>query len=214
MDNVFVYWDNSNIFHEAQRLADERNGTPGASYRVRIHFDNLLRLAHADRTMKMAIAAGSIPPQMQNLWNRMENAGVEVQLFDRGDFGRGEQQVPDGWLQQRMMENVLRNPGTPGTAVVLTGDGTGYSAGRGFHTTLELLHNWGWGIEVLSWRHSCKRQMREWAEANGVFIALDDYYEAITFLEPSRSGYPLDPGRPVEDLDLKGRPTMQPQSKS
>ena len=23
MDEVFVYWDNSNIFHEAQRLADE-----------------------------------------------------------------------------------------------------------------------------------------------------------------------------------------------
>ena len=23
MDEVFVYWDNSNIFHEAQQLADE-----------------------------------------------------------------------------------------------------------------------------------------------------------------------------------------------
>ncbi len=25
MRNVFLYWDNSNIFHEAQRLAEERN---------------------------------------------------------------------------------------------------------------------------------------------------------------------------------------------
>ena len=40
MDEVFVYWDNSNIFHEAQRLADEE--VPDARYRVRIHFDNLL----------------------------------------------------------------------------------------------------------------------------------------------------------------------------
>lgn len=24
-DKVFIYWDNSNIFHEAQRLADERD---------------------------------------------------------------------------------------------------------------------------------------------------------------------------------------------
>ncbi|MCY4030340.1 MAG: hypothetical protein OXH75_29015 [Acidobacteria bacterium] len=38
---VFVYWDNSNICPEAQRLADEREGTPGARYLVRVHLDNL-----------------------------------------------------------------------------------------------------------------------------------------------------------------------------
>ena len=64
MGDVFVYWDNSDIFHEAQRIAEERNGTPGARYLVRIHFDNLLRLAQADRTLKSAVAAGSIPPEM------------------------------------------------------------------------------------------------------------------------------------------------------
>ena len=49
MSNVFIYWDNSNIFHEAQRLAEERNNGPDARYRVRINFANMLRLAHADR---------------------------------------------------------------------------------------------------------------------------------------------------------------------
>jgi len=204
MDDVFVHWDNSNIFHEAQRLADERNDTSGASYRVRIHFDNLLRLAHADRPLKLAFAAGSIPPEMQGLWNRMENAGVEIRLCDRGTFARDKQQVPDGWLQQRMMENALRNAGTPGIAVLLTGDGAGCSEGQGFHTTLELLHDKGWAIEVLSWRHSCKRQMREWAEVNGVFVALDDHYDAITFLEPSRPGFPLAPGRPTQPIAHEG----------
>lgn len=206
MRDVFVYWDNSNIFHEAQRLADDRNGTPNAIYRVRVHFENLLRLAQANRTLKLAFAAGSIPPEMQSLWNRMENAGMEIRLFDRGDFARGEQQVPDAWLQLRMMENALRYSDTPGIVVLLTGDGAGYSEGKGFHTTLELLHDKGWGIEVLSWRHSCKRQMREWAEANGVFVALDDHYDAITFLEPSRPGDPLAPGRPAADLNLQERP--------
>ena len=209
MGDVFVYWDNSNIFHEAQRIAEERNGTTGARYLVRVHFDNLLRLAQADRTLKSAFAAGSIPPEMQSLWNRMENLGVEVMLFDRGDRARGEQEVPDSWLQLRMMENALRYPNTPGIAVVLTGDGAGYSEGHGFHRTLELLHDSGWGIEVLSWRHPCKRQMREWAETNGVFISLDDYYDAITFREPSRPGYPLAPARNAEQLDLTGRPTVQ-----
>ena len=46
MEKIFIYWDNSNIFHEAQRIAEMREG-PDARYRVRIQFDNMLRLAHA-----------------------------------------------------------------------------------------------------------------------------------------------------------------------
>ena len=102
---VFVYWDNSNIYHEAQRLAEERDGTPGARYLVRVHFDNLLRLAHADRPVTRAVAAGSIP-----------------------------------------------------------------------------------------------------AETRGVFIPLDDYYDAITFREPSRPGYEFAPPRDQAPLDLTRRP--------
>ena len=56
MSRVFIYWDNSNILHEAQRCAEERNEGPDARYRVRINFDNILRLAHADRTLGGAVA--------------------------------------------------------------------------------------------------------------------------------------------------------------
>ena len=142
---VFVYWDNSNIYHEAQRLADEREGTPGARYLVRVLFDNLLRLAHADRPVTRAVAAGSIPPEMQQLWNRMENRGIEVNLFDRGARDQGEQGVPDQWLQLRMLEDGLDHNGDPGIVVLLTGDGAGYAHGRGFHRTLERMHGRGWG---------------------------------------------------------------------
>ena len=41
MDNVFIYWDNSNMFIGAQQVAVEREGE-GARYRVRIHFGHLL----------------------------------------------------------------------------------------------------------------------------------------------------------------------------
>ncbi len=78
MEKVFIYWDNSNIFHEAQRLAEEFEGGPDARYRVRIHFDNLLRLAHADRPVQRALAAGSVPPEMRQLWNRMEERGSQA----------------------------------------------------------------------------------------------------------------------------------------
>ena len=208
MDEVFVYWDNSNIFHEMQRLAEERDEGPDARYRVRIHFDNLLRLAYADRPLRKAFAAGSIPPEMRGLWNRMEARGVEVALFDRGQPDRGEQEMPDRLLQLRMLEDALDFNGTPGIVTLLTGDGAGYLEGAGFHRTLERMHRRAWRVEILSWKHSCNQRMRRWAEENGVFVALDDFYESITFLEPSKPGSQLAMGRRQAPLDLTQRPTV------
>ena len=205
MDQVFIYWDNSNIFHEAQRLADEQSEGPGAKYRVRIHFENLLRLAHADRPVKKAVAVGSVPPEMRQLWNRMEGAGIEVHLFDRGAAERGEQEMPDRLLQLRMLEDALDFNGDPGIVALLTGDGAGYLEGTGFHSTLERMHKRGWRIEILSWAHSTNQRMRRWAEAHGIFVALDDFYKAITFMTPSRPGFELARAREAAKLDLLGR---------
>ncbi len=207
MGRAFIYWDNSNIFHEAQRLAEERGGGPDARYRVRINFDNILRLAHAGRPMERAVAAGSIPPPLRHLWNRMESVGVDVRLFDRGGPERGEQGMPDQMLQLCMLRDALRYNGHPGIVVLLTGDGAGYLDGAGFHSDLEQMHERGWRVEILSWAHSCNQRMRMWAEENGVFVALDDFYESITFMEPSRPGHEFARARPSTSLDLSRRPT-------
>ena len=207
MNKVFIYWDNSNIYHEAQRLAEDREETPNARYLVRINFENMLRLAHADRPVQQAVAAGSVPPEMRQLWNRLENMGVDVNLFDRGDPARSEQEMPDRILQLRMLEDGWDNNGTPGIVVLLTGDGAGYLEGTGFHSTLERMHKRGWRVEILSWGHSCNQRMRRWAEENGVFIALDDFYESVTYVEPSRPGFELSPGRNPAPLDLSQRAT-------
>ena len=205
MDNVFIYWDNSNIFHEAQRFAESSNDGPDARYRVRINFDNMYRLAHADRPVKHAVAAGSVPPEMRQLWNRMENLGIDVNLFDRGDPQRGEQEMPDRVLQLRMLEDALDYNGDPGIAVLLTGDGAGYVEGSGFHSTLERMKRRNWRIEILSWEHSCNRRMRQWAQQNGVFVPLDDFYDSITYTVPSREGYQFAAPRYSADLDLTRR---------
>ena len=204
MNEVFVYWDNSNIFHEAQRLADEEG--LDARYRVRIHFDNLLRLAHADRQLRKAYAVGSIPPEMRGIWNRMEEGGVEVALYDRGRPHHGEQEVPDRLLQLRMLEDALDFNEDPGIVTLLTGDGAGYLEGSGFHRTLERMRARDWRVEILSWRHSCNQRMRQWAEQNGVFVALDDFYQSITFLEPSKPGHEFALARREVPLDLAPRP--------
>ena len=207
MEKVFIYWDNSNIFHEAQRLAEEIDQGPGARWRVRIDFDNMLRLAHADRPLEKAFAAGSVPPEMEQLWNRLENAGIEVQLFDRGTPWGNEQEMPDRVLQLRMLEDALDYNGDPGIVVLLTGDGAGYQEGVGFHRTLERMHNRGWRVEILSWAHSCNQRMRRWAEENGVFIGLDDHYLSVTYLRPSSPGHELAQSRDSTPSDLSLRPT-------
>lgn len=206
MNEVFIYWDNSNIFIEAQRIAEERNQHVDARYRVRVKFENLLRLAHADRPLRKAMVAGSVPPELRQLWNQLDNRGVEVSLFDRGQSAAGEQEIPDRILQLRMLEDALDYNGDPGIVALLTGDGAGYLEGAGFHSTLERMHRRGWRIEILSWTRSCNRRMKEWAQENGVFVSLDDFYESITFLEPSRPGHRLAQSRPSTPLDLSRRP--------
>ena len=205
MDSVFIYWDNSNIFHEAQRIAEEEEEGPDARFRVRVHFENILRLAHADRPVEKALAAGSVPPEMRQLWNRMDAQGLSVHLYDRGAPGRGEQEIPDRYLQLRMLEDALDYNGDPGIVVLLTGDGAGYLEGAGFHSTLERMHRRNWRVEILSWAHSTNPRIRRWAEANGIFVSLDDFYDAITFLVPSNPGFALARPRKAAELDLSKR---------
>ena len=204
MKKVFIYLDNSNIFISAQEAAAEREGEATRA-RVRIHFRNLLALAHADRPIERAISVGSIPPELRQVWNRLENEDVEVQLLERGALHGSEQGV-DQVLQTIMLRDTVDYNGVPGIAVLLTGDGSGFVDGVGFHADIERMHGRGWDIEVLSWRHSCNRRMREWAEENGKFIALDDFYNSITFLEGAWPGQPVADPRHAEPLQLDLRP--------
>ena len=203
MDKVFIYWDNSNIFISAQQVAVDREGEQ-ARFRLRIHFRNLLELARAGRGIEHAIAVGSIPPELRHVWNRLENEGVTVQLLERGAL-QGREQGVDQALQTAMLRDGFDYNGTPGIAVTLTGDGAGFHDGVGFHADLERMRRRGWRVEVLSWRHSCNRRMREWAERHGEFIALDDFYDSVTFLESPPPGQPVANPRHAVPVDLGRR---------
>ena len=204
MDKVFIYWDNSNLFIGAQQAAAAVEGD-AVRYRVRLDFRYLLDLAAAGRDIEHAIAVGSVPPELRHVWNRLENQGVTVQLLERGVI-QGREQGVDQSLQTAMLRDAFDHNGDPGIAVLLTGDGAGFADGVGFHADLERMRRRSWRIEVLSWRHSCNRGMREWAEQNGVFIALDDFYDSVTFLEPPAPGQPMDNPRYAIPPDLSRRP--------
>ena len=202
MKKVFIYWDDSNIWIAGKSVVEEREGE-GAAVRMRIHFRNLLQLAHGGRDIGRAVAAGSVLPELRHIWNQMENNDVEVHLLEQGAIRGGEQGV-DQTLQLQMLQDTVDN-GDPWIAVILTGDGRGFGAGTGFHANLERMRKKGWKVEVLSWQHSCNRRMLEWAKDHGKFIALDDFYESITFLEQSSFGNFVAAPRSATPLDLTRR---------
>lgn len=200
MPNVLLFVDNSNIFISAKSEAFRREGRP-AKDQVRLQFDLLLQLALARRPLAHAFVVGSIPPEQRAVWERLEAAtGVRPELYERGQFSGGEQGL-DQCLQVHMLR-AISDHRDPQVAVLMTGDGAGYDDGVGFHADMERMHAAGWGIEVVSWQAHCRRALREWATANGVFVPLDDYYESVTFLEGGRRSKPL---------DLSGRAVSAPR---
>ena len=84
------------------------------------------------------------------------------------------------------------------TIVLMSGDGSGFEEGIGFFADIKRLHKFGWEVEILAWQNHCKKEMRAWAEENGLFVPLDDFYESVTFLQGLRRASPL---------DLRKRPT-------
>ncbi|CAP56773.1 NYN domain-containing protein [Gluconacetobacter diazotrophicus] len=194
-DRVHIIWDNSNIFHSGRSTGDilERR-TDG----FRIYFENLIDLAADGRPIEQVFCVGSVPPPTNSVWGHIERlTGKKPELFERG-AASGREQAVDQALQVRMLRLGF-DYRPPETIVLLTGDGSGYEDGTGFFADAERLHNFGWKVEVLAWQNHCKREMRNWAETNGVFVPLDDFYSSITFLEERRR---------ARALDLRHRPRL------
>lgn len=206
MDAVFLYWDHSGLVSGAERLAEAFSDGPNARCRVRLHFEHLVGLAQAGRPLAAACGAGPAPPEMRPLWNRLENAGAEVALFDGLTAPRLRSESPVRSLQIRMLETALDFRDDPGIAVVLTGESAGWTAQREPSQSLERLRRRGWRVELVSWASAADDRLRTWTEENGVFVPLDDFYSSVTFTVPSRPGQEFARPRHAAALDISGRP--------
>ncbi len=197
---TYVFWDNSNIFLAGREYAENTEG-PAFAAGMRIQFTHLLRLALAGRQAGKIICVGSDFADLAAMWQKLRDTGTEVEIFEPGNSSRREQGV-DQCLQVHMLRAAL-DVQPPGVAVLLTGDGAGFNDGTGFHADLKRLHVKGWGVEVLSWTHSCGRSLRSWAESAGVFVPIERYYKSVTFVTGLRYASPL---------SLKNRAMAQPST--
>ncbi|HEX8131311.1 MAG TPA: hypothetical protein VF527_19585, partial [Pyrinomonadaceae bacterium] len=85
---ICLYVDNSNIFHEGQRYAEERVGED--RYAFRIHFAHFLYLAARGRRFDEVVWGGSIPPPTDAVWQQLGNRGINPALIPRSESGENE----------------------------------------------------------------------------------------------------------------------------
>ena len=181
---MYIFWDNSNIHISGLRVMQEKEpDQPQELFRT--DFNNLFVLVKKNREVDAAYLSGSIPPPNNALWDYLKGMGIQLQLLTKNADG-GEQESVDMSLQTMMLRTAIDNISNPSTIAVLTGDGAGKQLGEGFLSDLKRIRSMGWNIEVYSWENSCNRYLKEFAQNEGTFIALDDYYESITFLKEDR----------------------------
>ena len=71
--------------------------------------------------------------------------GVRTEIIDRSGLEGSEKELPDLKLQWQMLLDGINNHSTPGTVILLTGDGAGSAYGKGFLTTLQGMKAGGVG---------------------------------------------------------------------
>ena len=192
---AYLFVDFSNLWYSIRAEA-ARRGDPDRA--VRAHAANLRRVLAAGREVGDAVivANRSVPESVLNNFR----PGFRVELVEPGSI-TGTEQGADESLQNAIYRTILRAP-TAGVIVVATGDGAGWHEGRGFCEALAAAHRQGFGVEVVSFERSLNRWLRGLANAVGVVVLLDRFYDSITFLEGLR---------PARSPSLTHRPTSVPE---
>lgn len=194
-DVAHLFVDLSNLWY-AIRAEAARRGDP--EWAVRLHAANLRHILAGGRPVadSVLVANREIPGPVLDRFRPF----FDVELVESGRV-TGKEQAGDELLQNAIYRSILRAP-TPGTVVVATGDGAGWSAGRGFCETLAASRRQGFGVEVASFEASLNRTLRGLANRVGALVSLDPFYESITFLEHLR---------PARQPSLVHRPSAAPK---
>lgn len=179
---IQLFWDNSNIWLVGRNVCSQRERGDESAFRI--HFSHLFDFVVNQRQVDFAFVAGSVPPAQDPLWKRFDNLGIQVVKQERGQQSGCEVAVDEAI--QLQMANQALSVTLPDTMVLLTGDGEGYSQGRGFIRQLELVHSHGWHIELVSWDAGCNRSLKTFAQAKGVYRPLEPVYDKVTFINNKR----------------------------
>lgn len=186
---MYIFWDNSNIHYAGLDHVFPFKEPSVQRELYRTHFSNLLDLVANKRAIDDIFFAGSVPPKGDSLWKHIQSIGITPSLLPRS-LTDGEADTTDHVLQLALLRLVWDNP-EPNTIALLTGDGAGINNGQGFLADAKRIAEKGWKFEVYSWDSACHGLLKKFAEENGKYVNLEDYYENITFIKGGRRAKPL-----------------------
>jgi hypothetical protein len=155
------------------------------------------------RPVDTFVMVGSLPPSNDPLWQRVS----ELRNYVRGKFEliklnrdtANKEQGVDDTLRAELFRFCTANVDNPGSVALLTGDGAGYSRGKGFHDAVEIVSSkLKWQVELCAWDCSCHAAMKSLASAHPMckYRNLELAYNEITFIGR---------GRRVKDLPAQLR---------
>lgn len=182
-----LFWDNSNIWLVGRNAVCKKR-EPADLNHFRIHFANLFNFVLQGRKIDYAFVAGSIPPHTDALWKRFSALKIKVEKQERG-IGGGEIAVDEA-IQLAMANRLLDAP-KPEQFILLTGDGAGYTQGKGFITCLERAVKHKFPIEVVSWDAGVNPRLKKFAQTNGSYVSLEPGYDQVTFINNKRWALPV-----------------------
>ena len=107
-----------------------------------------MQLIRKNRTVYKAVAAGSVPPEIKEVWRQLQSEGVHM---DRNQTGGAEHNLPDIRLEDALRCEMPRYGGS------VEGDGAGWSYGKVFLPTLQSMKLRQCKIELVSWETSCNQ---------------------------------------------------------
>lgn len=181
---VYFFLDFSNIAVSAREVASSHGDGILESRDVRLNLPNIRALAQRDRRWGSGYAAAGFADEANGLQKHCEEAGISLQVSERGKLTNSEQNV-DETIQLNML--LLTSKETQrGVVVLATGDGARRNDSGGFIAILDILSDHGFDVEVMAWRHSLNPALRRYVEARGKVIELDHFYHDVTFLQHAR----------------------------
>jgi hypothetical protein len=183
-----IYIDNSNIFIGGKENAKRVGEDPAA---FRLDFRNFFHLVTSgvDQFDEM-VWVGSGDDETEKIFNALKEKGVKL-LIIPGVEG-GENETVDMAVQLNMYRHTRKYRDSPGTIVLCTGDGKGYSREEGFLYDVEGFILDGWKLILYSWDAVCHHALKQFAAQRGVYIPLEKYYKAITFIQDGRKSASLE----------------------
>ncbi len=191
-----LFVDFSNVWYASRAEAARRGDHEQA---VRIHAGHLHRVLAGGRQVgdSVLVANREISQPVLDHFR----SGFRVELVEAGCV-TGTEQAGDEMLQNAIYRTIFRAT-TPGTIVLATGDGAGWREGRGFCETLRAARQRDFGVEIASFEGSLNGRLRALAQEFGAVVALDPFYDSITFLEGLRV---------ARSPSLAHRPTAVPRA--